>query len=195
MKFFLWLFFLVSLNSCISNDSTKEKVIIIQPLGNFSKTESKQVFEEIRKINHQVILKNNIAFPINSYFKPRNRYRADSIIKYLSSRVGKDSVIIGLSEKDISTTKGKVKDWGVMWLGYCPGKACVVSSFRLSKTNKHLQFYKVALHELGHTQGLPHCKNKTCLMRDAKGKNPLNEEKSFCSSCKKYLIAKKWKLL
>ena len=63
------------------------------------------------------------------------------------------------------------------------------------KKNKTEQFYKVALHELGHTEGLPHCKNKTCLMRDAEGGNPLNEEKEFCISCKKYLKGKKWNIL
>ena len=82
-----------------------------------------------------------------------------------------------------------------MGLGYRPGNACVVSSYRLSKKNKTEQFYKVALHELGHTEGLPHCKNKTCLMRDAEGGNPLNEEKEFCISCKKYLKGKKWNIL
>ena len=172
----------------------REMIVVIQPLGKFSNVEAKLVFKEIQKINPKAVLKSNIPFPIKSYYKPRNRYRADSIIKFLSSRIGKDSVVIGLSEKDISTTKNNVKDWGIMGLGYRPGNACVVSSFRLSKKNKTEQFYKVALHELGHTQGLPHCKNKTCLMRDAEGRNTLNEEKEFCSSCKSHLKKKNWKL-
>jgi len=189
--FFLILIFKLFINSVPYN---RDKVIVIQPFGNFSNVEAKLVFNEIQKISPKVILRKNIPFPLNTYYKPRNRYRADSIISFLSSKIGKDSVIIGLCEKDISTTKGKVKDWGVMGLGYCPGNACVVSSYRLSKKNKSEQLYKVALHELGHTEGLPHCKNKTCLMRDAEGGNPLNEEKEFCPSCTKYLKAKKWKI-
>ncbi len=79
-----------------------------------------------------------------------------------------------------------------MGLGYCPGNACVVSTFRLDKDNLSNQFYKVAIHELGHTQGLPHCTAKTCLMRDAEGKNNLDNEFDFCEKCKKLLKAKGW---
>lgn len=174
--------------------SKHQKVIVIQPFGDFPKKQANLVLGQIKEINPSTILRNNIPFPKTAFYKPRNRYRADSLIKFLSSKVGKDTVIVGLSLKDISTTKGKIKDWGVMGLGYCPGKACVASSFRLSKKNTQEQFYKVAIHELGHTQGLPHCKDKTCLMRDAEGGNPLNEEKDFCASCKKYLKNRNWKL-
>lgn len=95
---------------------------------------------------------------------------------------------------DISTSKGEIKDWGVMGLGYCPGKSCVASSFRLSAQKRQQQFFKVAIHELGHTQGLAHCANKTCLMRDAEGSNYLNEETGFCENCKAVLVKKGWKL-
>ena len=193
MKIIFSICLLVFLTNCSPNK--QDKVIVIQPLGDFSQKEAQVVLEQIKIINPSTILKNNIPLPKSTYYKPRNRYRADSLIKYLSSQIGKDSVIIGLTKKDISTTKGKIKDWGVMGLGYRPGKSCIVSSFRLSKKNTTEQFYKVALHELGHTQGLPHCKNKACLMRDAEGGNPLNEEKEFCESCKKYLKTKNWKLI
>lgn len=79
-----------------------------------------------------------------------------------------------------------------MGLGYCPGNACVVSTFRLARNNTATQFYKVAIHELGHTQGLPHCKNKTCYMRDAEGGNPLDEETGFCAPCTTILRNKGW---
>jgi len=82
----------------------------------------------------------------------------------------------------------------VMGLGFMPGNACVVSSFRLSKKKRAEQFYKVVLHELGHTQGLPHCAVKTCFMRDAEGKNPTDEETGFCNSCRKHLEDENWKL-
>lgn len=36
---------------------------------------------------------------------------------------------------------------------------------------------------------------KSCLMRDAEGKNLLDQEHEFCSSCKKYLKEKNWNLL
>src|SRR6202000_1310347 len=110
---------------------------------------------------------NPIQLPQSAYYSPRNRYRADSIISYLDRFGRADTVIIGLTAKDISMNKGNIKDWGIMGLGFQPGNACVISAFRLSKSNLSEQLYKIALHELGHTQGLPHCKNKICYMRDA----------------------------
>lgn len=197
--YFLILF--VCLISCTNrnNENSPEKiaiqkVIVIQPLGNFESEQANKVLSEIRTVNPNVVLRGVIPFPDNSYYKPRNRYRADSIIKSLKNNIGKDSVIVGLSHSDISTTKNGIKDWGVMGLGYRPGKACVVSDFRLSVKNKNEQFYKLVLHELGHTAGLPHCKVKSCLMRDAEGGNPLNEEIGFCENCNKFLKSKGWQL-
>ncbi|MBD8347687.1 matrixin family metalloprotease [Dysgonomonas sp. HGC4] len=57
------------------------------------------------------------------------------------------------------------------------------------------QLFKVSIHELGHTMGLPHCdKDSVCYMRDAKGGNPIDELTDFCSSCKSYLRKKGWQL-
>lgn len=188
------LILILALISCTKEKEQHQKTIVIQPLGNFNIEQAKEVYNKIRTINANVVLRPNIPFPENAYYQPRNRYRADSIIKNIKNNIEKDSVIVGLSNADISVTKGKIKDWGVMGLGYHPGKSCVVSDFRLSKGNKNTQFYKVVLHELGHTEGLPHCPTKTCLMRDAEDKNPIDEEKGFCLKCKNYLIGKGWKL-
>jgi archaemetzincin len=188
------LILIIVLLSCTNEKKGYQKIIVIQPLGDFNIEQSKSVFNKIKTINPNVILRQNISFPENAFYQPRNRYRADSIIKTIKNNIGNDSVIVGLSNHDISVTKGKIQDWGVMGLGYHPGNSCVVSDFRLSKKNKEIQFYKVVLHELGHTEGLPHCAVKNCLMRDAEGKNHLDEETEFCLNCKNFLIGKGWKL-
>ncbi|MFH6934645.1 Zn-dependent protease [Flavobacterium sp. FlaQc-30] len=194
--FLVFLFLVFSCKKDKSENGIKsQKVIVIQPLGDFKTEQSQKVFVEIKSINPNVVLRSKKSFPENSFYKPRNRYRADSIIKSLKDKIGKDSIIVGLSNRDISTTYKGVVDWGVMGLGYRPGKACVVSDFRLSPKNKSEQFYKLVLHELGHTEGLPHCAVKTCLMRDAEGGNPLDEEKEFCMSCKSFLMRKGWQLI
>jgi archaemetzincin len=199
-SFLVFLFIIISCTNGKKESSntiqkTNQKVIVIQPLGNFKTEQANKVLTEIKTINSNVVLRPHISFPENSFYKPRNRYRADSIIKSLKNNIGRDSVIVGLSNQDISTTYKGIKDWGVMGLGYNPGKACVVSDFRLSLRNKNQQFYKLVLHELGHTAGLPHCAIKSCLMRDAKGGNPLDEEKEFCPDCKSFLIKEGWQLI
>lgn len=180
--------------SCKNKNNEQAKVIVIQPLGDFSNKHIKAIYDSLKSINPNTILRKSETLPQNAYYKPRNRYRADSLLKFLRQFSAPDTVVIGLTYKDISTTKGQYKDWGVMGLGYCPGSACVVSTFRLKKETIASQFYKVCVHELGHTQGLAHCKEKTCFMRDAEGGNPVDEETDFCPSCKKHLIVKGWKL-
>jgi len=167
--------------------------ILIQPFKDIKQETVVKVTERIKNVYPNVKVLNAIDFPENTYYKERSRYRADSIIKFLNKETKEGFVTIGLTSKDISATRGKIKDFGIMGLGYRPGKACVASSFRLSKENRDEQFYKIAIHELGHTQGLPHCPEKMCFMRDAEGKNPTNEETDFCKKCKTFLINKNWK--
>jgi archaemetzincin len=168
--------------------------IIIQPYMDMDAQwkHVQYVRDELKKIYPKVRLNKSHPLPSFAYYKPRHRYKADSLLKDLQPRYGNE-VVIGLTSKDISTSKDQYPDWGVMGLGECPGKACVVSTFRLSKKETSLQLFKVAIHELGHTQGLPHCEVKTCFMRDAEGGNPTGEEKEFCPKCKKVLEAKGWK--
>lgn len=174
--------------------SEEEITILIQPFEDVKPKQLTEISENIRKIYPKIKILEPIDFPKNAFYQPRNRYRADSIIKYLRTKTPNNCVTLALTNKDISVTKGKVADFGVMGLGYRPGNACVASSFRLNPKNKNEQFYKIAIHELGHTQGLKHCPDKTCFMRDAEGKNPTNEEKDFCQNCKKVLRSKHWKI-
>ena len=173
----------------------KPIIIQIQPFSDMKNEEVELIAKEIKEIYPHLEILKPIDFPKNSYYQPRNRYRADSVIKFLSSETGNGFVKFGLTSKDISVTKGKNSDFGVMGLGYRPGKSCIASTFRLNKNNKNSQFYKVAIHELGHTQGLPHCPENTCFMRDAEGGNPTDELKNFCKKCKTHLQRKNWKLI
>ncbi|MDR6369122.1 archaemetzincin [Chryseobacterium bernardetii] len=203
MKNYNFLYFTIILflmHSCSEKKKgVKEKAekpavtILIQPFKDINQDTVVKIAEEIKNIYPNVKVLNAIDFPANTYYKERNRYRADSIIKFLNNKTKEGFVVIGLTSKDISATRGKIKDFGIMGLGYRPGKACVASNFRLSKENRDEQFYKIAIHELGHTQGLPHCPEKMCFMRDAEGKNPTNEETDFCKKCKTFLINKNWK--
>lgn len=177
-----------------SSDQVSLNTIIIQPFTDFSSKDVQYIHQEFSKIFPLIKTKKQIDFPKTSFYSPRNRFRADSLINYLQTQTANGHITIGLTNKDISMTKGKYNDYGIMGLGFRPGKACVVSTFRLSPQNKLNQLLKLSLHELGHTQGLPHCATTTCYMRDAEGENHFDEETGFCVSCKNYLILKGWRL-
>jgi archaemetzincin len=187
-----------SINS--RNKSQKKLSIIIQPFDGMPESTVTIVAEKLKEIySGDVIINNSITLPKKALNQDRTRYRADSLIRYLGDFAKDGQLIIGLTNKDISTIKGKDPDWGVMGLGFCPGKSCIASTFRLKGKNRDEKLFKVAIHELGHTQGLAqtntkHCPEKVCLMRDAEGKDHLNELRYFCSKCKPVLIKAGWEL-
>ena len=168
--------------------------LFIYAVSNFSKPLLLQTQQELAKHFKCIKAKTIAQLPTTAYYAARKRYIADSIISYFAKQTPTNAVSILLTHFDISTKKGTIPNYGIMGLGFCPGRACVVSSFRLKKENLHAQFYKLCLHELGHTAGLPHCKVQTCFMRDAEGKNHFDEESGFCSNCKTYLNKKAWNL-
>ena len=182
------------------NKSQKKLSIIIQPFDGISESTVTTVSKKIKEIySGDVIINNSIPLPKKALNQDRTRYRADTLIRYLGGFVKDGQLIIGLTNKDISTKKGKDPDYGIMGLGFCPGKSCIASTFRLNGKNKNEKLFKVAIHELGHTQGLAktntkHCPEKVCLMRDAEGKDHLNELKYFCSKCRPILINAGWEL-
>jgi len=203
MKYFLWLS-LVLFISC-QKTLDKKTVVGIQAYDGFSKSKIKEVAKIIDSFYNvrTVILPEKELYATAFVNIKSPRYRADSII-HIQNRNLPDSLdfIIGLTDKDISTTKtskgkmlqpaSKYKDWGIMGLGFCPGQSCVVSTFRLKHKNQKLhleRIKKVAIHEFGHNLGLPHCKNKHCVMTDAVENIATidKESLSLCEDCSNQL--------
>jgi len=178
----------------------KKLSIIIQPFDGIPESTVTILSEKLKKIySGDVIINKSIVLPQKALVQSRKRYRADSLIRFLRDFAKDGQLIIGVTNRDISTTKGAYPDRGVMGLGFCPGKSCIASTFRLKGKNRNEKLFKVAIHELGHTQGLAltktkHCPDKACLMRDAEGKDHLDELRYFCSKCKPILIKAGWEI-
>jgi len=184
----------VKKSNLIQKPKAPELYIDIQPYEGLDDELSKYIFKELSKVQPHVSILPKIPLPSSAYYKPRNRYSSDTIIKLQKIAAKPKHVILGITSKDICSNSNGVYDYGIMGLGYQPGNACVASTSRLKKSNLKVQFYKVAIHELGHTQGLDHCPEKTCIMTDAKGKNNTDNEKGFCKKCKSHLIKKGFNL-
>lgn len=172
-----------------ANSTNKHKVIVLLPLGNVSKGLTENLYGQIKGYFHSLKLLPKEPLPDFAYYPPRNRYRADKLIQWMNSRAKANEVYVGITTSDISATKNGVYDWGLMGLGYRPGNACVASNRRIkNKAN----FYKIIIHEIGHTTGLDHCPVKSCYMRDAEGKDHTSEVYEFCTNCKKVLKGDGW---
>ncbi len=115
------------------------------------------------------------ALPRSAYYKPRHRYRADILLDYLDTLAPTQGcdIFVGVTSVDISTTKGKHKDWGVLGLGTLGGTSAVVSTFRMRRgaTRRTLmrRLVNTVNHEIGHILSAPHGGNPGCLMNDANG--------------------------
>ena len=182
---------------------TEETFVAIQPFGEFNSKEAKMIQQEIAEFYHvNVTLLKPIELPKNAHINVKSsRYRADTLIRFLRKNIDRNyDFIIGLTDKDISTTKYsntstktikeptyKYADWGIFGLGFMPGKSCIVSTFRLKEKNFRSRFIKICCHELGHNFGLPHCSDKSCIMQDAAEtiKTIDNVKLNLCNSCKK----------
>jgi len=199
-KLFVWVLTCLVLEGCQDNPYTSNSirqegfngnpiVFKVMPLGSVDTRIKEEAVAGLKKYAGKVILLLPQKLPLHAFYPLRNRYRADSLIKWMAAKAGPGEVYVGLTSVDISTTKDGNADFGVMGLGYQPGRACVISSFRLK--NKR-NFYKLVLHEAAHTAGLPHCPEATCFLRDAKGGDHTEEEIGFCISCSNLLKAKGW---
>lgn len=132
-----------------------------------------------------------LGLPPAAWYAPRRRWRAERLLDFLAPRLPADGLrILGLTGADISTTKDRVRDWGVIGLATLDGRASVISAFRCRKrargpAHARERLAKTAVHEIGHTLGLPHCPTLGCLMEDARGKVATTDgEYDLCPACR-----------
>lgn len=191
----------VLLFSCNPGDKpartvVQKKAVGLMSLSNGMDSMLPYMRDQVKSFYHcNAVILPHSTVPQTAYYKPRNRYRADTILNFLEI-FSKDSVdfVAGFTSVDISASVGKHGDWGVFGLGSCPGPTCIISSYRLDNdhpTPQHLRIRirNVLLHELGHNFGLPHCSNANCLMKAADGKLASVEGDSvtLCRSCRSEL--------
>ncbi|MCW1883660.1 matrixin family metalloprotease [Luteolibacter flavescens] len=190
-RFFLW----ASLATVTLGATAAEKpaTIAVQPLGGVKAERLAVVKQGLEKaFGVTVVLLENRPLPKSALYAPRGRYRADTLLEHLRDITkAEHPVVIGITEKDISTTKDEHYDWGIFGLGEIDGRACIVSTFRLgargadeAKLRERLR--KVAIHEVGHVTGLQHCDDLGCVMQDAEASIATvdRETGAFCEKCK-----------
>ena len=177
---------------------TKRGLLYLQPLGGELPTED---VELVRRALTEIIgmetrLLPRAELPAAAFYPPRRRYRAEKLLDFLDGRLPPDGTrILGLTGVDISTTKGRFTDWGLLGLGRLGGASSVISEFRCrmrspGPANARERLAKVAVHEAGHTLGLEHCPTRGCLMEDAEGQvATCDREYDFCPRCRGLLDA------
>jgi len=166
----------------------QDKTIYIQPLGKVSPEYLQVVKNSVESFyGYKCVINPEAPLTEDLLAASKSRYEAGKILKRFKS--SKNLLIV--TEKDIACKKDPSPEWGVLGLGYRPGKTCVVSTFRMKGHASPALFKerlkKVSIHEIGHNLGLDHCTyDSHCLMNDARGtiKQVDKETMWLCPKCK-----------
>jgi archaemetzincin len=181
---------LLSVHSSYAEERIQKMSILLVPVGEIEKKAIDRLRGDLDKIfNKQVGIGQGMPHPDYAYNKKRNQYLSTAILKTLMEHkeyiaYGK---VLGVVDQDLY-----VPELNFVF-GEAGQKAAVISLTRLRQEFYHLPqdqnlFYKRALteavHELGHTYGLGHCRNPQCVMffsnslMDTDRKGP-----EFCPEC------------
>ncbi len=131
----------------------------------------------------------HITLPPRLGYNPqRGQYKGDTLLEVLSKVYYPDMLkFLALLPFDLYE-EGLNFIFGLAQLG---GRYAVVSTYRLKNEDERLFFervFKEVNHELGHTFGLMHCKNKKCVMNFSNSLQDVDaKSRFFCEFCSKIL--------
>lgn len=99
-------------------------VVAVLPLGPFPAALLDKINAGLKaELGCKVVAHPTEALPPTAFYRPRKRYRAEKLLKFLRARrVEPATKILGVTTVDISTTAHGVYDWGILGLGQIGGR-------------------------------------------------------------------------
>jgi len=171
-----------------------EHSIVISPIGDIDS----ELFEPISiEINRIFSYKTEIIpllQDVNFAFDPgRKQYHSTPILEKLGKKAPPQTIkVLGITEVDLFIPI-LTHVYGEAQLG---GTACIISTYRLAeglslaahKDTYYGRVAKEAVHELGHTFKLRHCKDNACIMHYCRSiKDVDRKSEQLCRYCKTLL--------
>jgi len=140
------------------------------------------------------VIEQRHGFPRRTRSPRAGAYKAGVVLDWLDTlAIDHDGKIMGLTEADIVTKKGKHPIWGILGIGSIDGRCSLISTYRMKRKWENggapevlvrERLWKIAIHELGHTLGLEHCPKVGCIMEDGHGTvKTVDRDTELCESC------------
>lgn len=169
-------------------------LVLLVPLGDVSTETVEATADALRRhVAIDVEIGARLALPVIARTPIAGRWSAPALVDALSKIPrGRAVRTMGIAAVDIVIRKGPHPHWGI--LGLASGPACVLSTHRMKRAWEsggapeslvEERLWKIAVHELGHTLGLPHCPRPQCVMEDAHGTvATVDREVDLCDACR-----------
>ncbi len=164
----------------------QNSIIAVSPIGDIDQNIIESIREAISSAYGfgTVVLNafDDITFAHNH---TREQYHSTAILEKLEESIAAENVlkVIAITDKDLFIPI-LTYVFGEAQLG---GKACILSLHRLMEGDRPAIICRVtkeAVHELGHTFSLRHCKEKQCVMGYSRGTQDVDRKGSkMCRYC------------
>lgn len=172
----------------------KAKPIALIPIGQMNKSVLTVIGRGLREaFGADCVIATPLSHPDCAHYQQREQYLSDAILAQLGSLNLPAERWLGVVDVDLYTP-GLNFVFGQAQMG---GPTAVIALPRLrqgfyglpdDEALFHQRAVKEAVHELGHTYGLGHCRNPRCVMSFSNSLHDVDrKEREFCPSCRRKL--------
>ena len=165
--------------------------IRLVPLGALPRARLEHLAEHLARLLGMKAEPSHDEVPLDGVFDPRrDQYRSDLLLEQLNRSFPSEPRVLGVTDSDLFIPVLTFV-FGEAHLG---GRAAVISSYRLRNelyglpADKALledRLVKEAMHELGHTFGLLHCRNLSCVMQQSTYAEMVDlKPPTYCADCR-----------
>jgi archaemetzincin len=154
----------------------------ILPFEGTPQRDLQALIQELALLEIQATILPQASIVAPGYHPHRRQYNAEILLDRV--RLAPGHCILGVTSRDLYVEGLNF----VFGLADSPGKAALISLYRLSAGTDEAAFrvraLKEALHELGHTRGLGHCVDPKCVMAFSNSLADTDRKgKEFCARC------------